>query len=83
MRRTWRGLVPAIAPCALVAPTRAPTRLRLDASTPNRLTVVALFDDGREVPVERREEGGGVILVVPAYMSVRNWFLYRRLGPAG
>jgi hypothetical protein len=48
------------------------------ANTTGRFT---LARDGSLV-VERREEGGGVVLVVPAYASIRDWLLYRRLDAA-
>jgi hypothetical protein len=47
------------------------------ANTAGRFTRA---QDGSLV-VERREEGGGVILVVPAYLSVRDWFRFERADP--
>ena len=33
----------------------------------------------RSLVVEKREDGGGVLVVLPAYISARNWFRYLRV----
>ena len=40
---------------------------------------LTLTTDGSLV-VENRQDGGGLLVVFPSYMSFRNWQLYRRVG---